>query len=54
VVPDAELGPERLAREVRALLADPARLEAMGQASAALARPDAAQRIAEEVLAAAA
>ena len=54
VVPDAELGPERLADEVAALLADPARLEAMGRASAALARPDAAQRIAAEVLAAAA
>ena len=33
------------------LLADPARLEAMGRASASLARPEAAQRIAEEVLA---
>jgi UDP-N-acetylglucosamine--N-acetylmuramyl-(pentapeptide) pyrophosphoryl-undecaprenol N-acetylglucosamine transferase len=54
VVPDAELGPTRLADEVGALLGDPARLRAMGEASAALARPDAAQRIAAEVLAAAA
>jgi UDP-N-acetylglucosamine--N-acetylmuramyl-(pentapeptide) pyrophosphoryl-undecaprenol N-acetylglucosamine transferase len=54
VVPDAELDAQRLRAEVTALLADPARLEAMGRASAALARPDAAQRIAAEVLAAAA
>jgi UDP-N-acetylglucosamine:LPS N-acetylglucosamine transferase len=54
VVPDAELDAARLTREVTALLGDPARLEAMGRASAALARPDAAQRIAAEVLAAAA
>jgi UDP-N-acetylglucosamine--N-acetylmuramyl-(pentapeptide) pyrophosphoryl-undecaprenol N-acetylglucosamine transferase len=54
VVPDAELTPERLASEVRALLNDRPRLEAMGRASASLARPDAAQRIADEVLAAAA
>jgi UDP-N-acetylglucosamine--N-acetylmuramyl-(pentapeptide) pyrophosphoryl-undecaprenol N-acetylglucosamine transferase len=52
VVADAELTPERLASEVRALLDDRPRLEAMGRASASLARPDAAQRIAEEVLAA--
>jgi UDP-N-acetylglucosamine--N-acetylmuramyl-(pentapeptide) pyrophosphoryl-undecaprenol N-acetylglucosamine transferase len=54
VVPDAQLTPRRLRDEVAALLGDPARLEAMGRASAALARPDAAQRIAAEVLAAAA
>jgi UDP-N-acetylglucosamine--N-acetylmuramyl-(pentapeptide) pyrophosphoryl-undecaprenol N-acetylglucosamine transferase len=53
VVPDAELTPARLAAEIEALLADPGRLAAMGRASAALGRPDAAQRIAEEVLAAA-
>jgi UDP-N-acetylglucosamine--N-acetylmuramyl-(pentapeptide) pyrophosphoryl-undecaprenol N-acetylglucosamine transferase len=52
VVADADLTPERLASEVRALLDDRPRLEAMGRASASLARPDAAQRIAEEVLAA--
>jgi UDP-N-acetylglucosamine--N-acetylmuramyl-(pentapeptide) pyrophosphoryl-undecaprenol N-acetylglucosamine transferase len=53
VVPDRELTPERLRAEVDGLLADPARLAAMGRASAALARPDAAQRIAAELLAAA-
>jgi UDP-N-acetylglucosamine--N-acetylmuramyl-(pentapeptide) pyrophosphoryl-undecaprenol N-acetylglucosamine transferase len=53
VVPDAQLTPSRLRSEIDALLADPARLEAMGRASAAIGRPDAAQRIAEEVLAAA-
>jgi UDP-N-acetylglucosamine--N-acetylmuramyl-(pentapeptide) pyrophosphoryl-undecaprenol N-acetylglucosamine transferase len=53
VVADAELTPERLSGEVRALLGDRPRLEAMGRASASLARPDAAQRIADEVLAAA-
>ncbi len=54
VVPDAELTPARLASEVQRLLADRERLAAMGRASASLARPEAAQRIAEEVLAAAA
>ena len=53
VVADAQLTPARLSSEVAALLADRARLAAMGRASAALARPEAAQRIAEEVLAAA-
>jgi UDP-N-acetylglucosamine--N-acetylmuramyl-(pentapeptide) pyrophosphoryl-undecaprenol N-acetylglucosamine transferase len=53
VVPDAELTPARLRSEIDALLADRARLETMGRASAALGRPDAAQRIAGEVLAAA-
>jgi UDP-N-acetylglucosamine--N-acetylmuramyl-(pentapeptide) pyrophosphoryl-undecaprenol N-acetylglucosamine transferase len=53
VVPDAQLTPARLRDEVAALLADPERLRAMGAASAALARPDAAARITAEVLAAA-
>jgi UDP-N-acetylglucosamine--N-acetylmuramyl-(pentapeptide) pyrophosphoryl-undecaprenol N-acetylglucosamine transferase len=53
VVADADLTPARLSSEVAGLLGDRARLEAMGRASAAQARPDAAQRIAEEVLAAA-
>jgi UDP-N-acetylglucosamine:LPS N-acetylglucosamine transferase len=38
---------------VDGLMGDPARLQAMGRAAAALARPDAAQRIAAELLAAA-
>lgn len=54
VVPDAELTPARLGSEVGSLLGDPSRLKAMATASAALARPDAAQAVADEVLAAAA
>ncbi len=54
VLSDAELTPARLGREVEALLADPTRLASMATASAALARPDAAQVVADEVLAAAA
>ncbi|CAA9475172.1 MAG: UDP-N-acetylglucosamine--N-acetylmuramyl-(pentapeptide) pyrophosphoryl-undecaprenol N-acetylglucosamine transferase [uncultured Solirubrobacteraceae bacterium] len=53
VIPDAEVTPERLAREVGDLLADPARLDVMRAASKQLARPDAAADIAAEVLAAA-
>ena len=53
VVPDAELTSARLGSEVGALLGDPSRLAAMASASAALARPDAAQAVADEVLAAA-
>jgi UDP-N-acetylglucosamine--N-acetylmuramyl-(pentapeptide) pyrophosphoryl-undecaprenol N-acetylglucosamine transferase len=53
VIPDRELTPARLAQEVGRLLADPSRLAAMGRASAAMARPDAARDIAHEVLAAA-
>jgi UDP-N-acetylglucosamine--N-acetylmuramyl-(pentapeptide) pyrophosphoryl-undecaprenol N-acetylglucosamine transferase len=51
VLADAKLTPARLRREVGALLADPDRVAAMARASAALARPDAAQMIAREVLA---
>ena len=53
VVPDAELGPARLRRELEALLADPERLEAMARAARGVARPDAAQVVADETLAAA-
>jgi len=53
VLADSELTPQRLRAEVDGLLAEPERLAAMGRASAALARPDAAQRIAAELLAAA-
>lgn len=52
VVRDGELTPERLRHETDALLGDPARLERMGRASAALARPRAAEDVAAEVLAA--
>ena len=53
VIADADLTPQRLRAEVDGLLAEPERLAAMGRASAALARPDAAQRVAAELLAAA-
>jgi UDP-N-acetylglucosamine--N-acetylmuramyl-(pentapeptide) pyrophosphoryl-undecaprenol N-acetylglucosamine transferase len=49
-IADAELSAERLAVEVEALLGDPGRLGAMASASASLAMPDAARRIADEVL----
>jgi UDP-N-acetylglucosamine--N-acetylmuramyl-(pentapeptide) pyrophosphoryl-undecaprenol N-acetylglucosamine transferase len=52
-IPDAELSAERLAAEVRELLADEERLTIMASASAGLAMPDAARRVADEVLAAA-
>jgi UDP-N-acetylglucosamine--N-acetylmuramyl-(pentapeptide) pyrophosphoryl-undecaprenol N-acetylglucosamine transferase len=51
-VEDAELTPERVASEVSGLLADEERLARMAAASRALAKPDAAERIAEEVLSA--
>jgi UDP-N-acetylglucosamine--N-acetylmuramyl-(pentapeptide) pyrophosphoryl-undecaprenol N-acetylglucosamine transferase len=53
VVEDADLEPGDLARTVSELLGDRERLEAMAAASRSLARPDAAQRIAGEIRAAA-
>jgi UDP-N-acetylglucosamine--N-acetylmuramyl-(pentapeptide) pyrophosphoryl-undecaprenol N-acetylglucosamine transferase len=57
VLSDSELGGaagvERLRAEVAGILGEPARLEAMAAAARTLARPDAARRIADEVLAAA-
>jgi UDP-N-acetylglucosamine--N-acetylmuramyl-(pentapeptide) pyrophosphoryl-undecaprenol N-acetylglucosamine transferase len=57
VLPDTELGEEggaeRLRAEVGETLGDVGRLEAMAAASRGLAKPDAARRIADEVLAAA-
>lgn len=53
VVEDAEMSAARLAAEVGALLGDEARLAAMSVASVSLAKPDAARRIAAEVLKAA-
>jgi len=47
---DEELDAGRLATEIAAILGDDGRLRAMAAASAALAMPDAAQRIAGEVL----
>jgi UDP-N-acetylglucosamine--N-acetylmuramyl-(pentapeptide) pyrophosphoryl-undecaprenol N-acetylglucosamine transferase len=54
VIEDSELEPRRLRELSAALLADEKRLERMAGASRALARPDAAGRIASELLAAAA
>lgn len=53
VIPDEELTPARLGQEVGRLLADRGRLAAMARAAASLARPQAAQEIAGELLAAA-
>jgi UDP-N-acetylglucosamine--N-acetylmuramyl-(pentapeptide) pyrophosphoryl-undecaprenol N-acetylglucosamine transferase len=53
VILDGELSPERLAREVSALLRDRPRLQAMALAARRLARPDAAREIADELLEAA-
>jgi UDP-N-acetylglucosamine--N-acetylmuramyl-(pentapeptide) pyrophosphoryl-undecaprenol N-acetylglucosamine transferase len=51
VVPDAELDGPRLAREVGALLAAPQRMAEMARAASSVAKPEAAQRIADELLA---
>src|SRR5204862_5749595 len=51
VVEDTELDPEALVRIVGELFSDPQRLEGMASASRSVARPDAAQRIAGEILA---
>ena len=53
VVADAELDADGLRAEVGAVLGDHARLEEMATAARALAKPDAARRIADEVLEAA-
>jgi UDP-N-acetylglucosamine--N-acetylmuramyl-(pentapeptide) pyrophosphoryl-undecaprenol N-acetylglucosamine transferase len=53
VIPDGELSAARLARETAVLLADPQRMRAMAAAARRLARPDAAQAVAEELLEAA-
>lgn len=50
VVLDAELTAERLDAELSALLADPARREAMAAAARTLARPDAADAVADLAL----
>lgn len=47
VVLDRDLDGSRLAATVAALAADPARRRAMGEAARKLARPDAAERIAD-------
>jgi UDP-N-acetylglucosamine--N-acetylmuramyl-(pentapeptide) pyrophosphoryl-undecaprenol N-acetylglucosamine transferase len=52
-IADGELTPARLREQVDALLGDRERLAAMAAASKALARPDAAQAVAHELLEAA-
>ena len=52
VLPDSDLTAERLRGEVQELLSDPRRMEQMSASSRSLARPDAAARIADEVMAA--
>jgi UDP-N-acetylglucosamine--N-acetylmuramyl-(pentapeptide) pyrophosphoryl-undecaprenol N-acetylglucosamine transferase len=51
MIADDDLVPDLLREQVEALLGDPERLSSMAAAAAALARPDAAHRIATEVLA---
>ncbi|HET8626556.1 MAG TPA: undecaprenyldiphospho-muramoylpentapeptide beta-N-acetylglucosaminyltransferase [Thermomicrobiales bacterium] len=50
LLPEADLTPERLRATLDDLLADPARLARMGAAARALARPDAADALADELL----
>jgi UDP-N-acetylglucosamine--N-acetylmuramyl-(pentapeptide) pyrophosphoryl-undecaprenol N-acetylglucosamine transferase len=50
VIPDAELTSERLSAAIAELLADEDRLREMGIAARRLAKPDAAERIAREIL----
>jgi UDP-N-acetylglucosamine--N-acetylmuramyl-(pentapeptide) pyrophosphoryl-undecaprenol N-acetylglucosamine transferase len=54
IVEDSELDAATLVRTATGLFADPRRLKGMSEASRALARPDAANRIAKELLEAAA
>jgi UDP-N-acetylglucosamine--N-acetylmuramyl-(pentapeptide) pyrophosphoryl-undecaprenol N-acetylglucosamine transferase len=54
IVADAQLDGPRLAREVGELLSSPGRLKQMSDAATRLARPEAAERIADDVLALAA
>ena len=49
LVPDGELDGDRLVRELQPLLDEPERLVAMGDAARSLARPDAADRVADLV-----
>jgi UDP-N-acetylglucosamine--N-acetylmuramyl-(pentapeptide) pyrophosphoryl-undecaprenol N-acetylglucosamine transferase len=50
VIPDRELTPERLSAAIAELLGDEDRLREMGIAARRLAKPDAAERIARQVL----
>ncbi len=50
MVPDSELDAERLSREVGELLGSPHELAAMSDAARRASRPDAAERVADELL----
>lgn len=50
VLAQDEATPERLRTDLERLLGDPGRLRSMGERAASLARPDAAARLAEELL----
>jgi UDP-N-acetylglucosamine--N-acetylmuramyl-(pentapeptide) pyrophosphoryl-undecaprenol N-acetylglucosamine transferase len=50
LISDAELDGARLAREVGGLLAAPQRMAEMSNAARAVAKPDAAERVAGELL----
>ncbi len=50
LIPQSQLTPERLLQEIASLRSDRGKLNAMAQASAHLARPDAARAVADEVL----
>ena len=50
VIADADLTPERLRDEVATLLAEPGRMDAMGRAARRVARPDAAEAIAAQLV----
>lgn len=50
VVPDAELTPDRLGRELGAVVTEPGRLTAMAAASRGLGKPEAANRIVERMV----
>jgi UDP-N-acetylglucosamine--N-acetylmuramyl-(pentapeptide) pyrophosphoryl-undecaprenol N-acetylglucosamine transferase len=47
MIPQSELSAERLADEIAALMQDPVRLKTMAERAAALAKPEAAQAVAE-------
>jgi UDP-N-acetylglucosamine--N-acetylmuramyl-(pentapeptide) pyrophosphoryl-undecaprenol N-acetylglucosamine transferase len=51
IIPDAELDGPRLAREVGTLLGAPQRMAAVAKAARAVAKPDAAEQIADELIA---
>ncbi len=50
MVPDSDLDATRLSREVGELLSSPSKLAAMAEAARRASRPDAAERVADELL----